>query len=277
MDATGGTNGVVGLSRVGIAAVPGGIRGRSVVLAAVMALALGAPAAAQFSAQPVILELRTEVTPSVAVFHVRNESNDPLQLRVYASDYDQPAGGGTVFLDLGTHERTCADRIEVFPDNLLLPPRAAGEVRIRMAPGDSTCWSLVFAQSVTRSADGIQIAQRIGVRVYGVAPGARTEGEVRHVAVATETDGSRAIDIEFGNTGTAPLRPSGEVEVRTEGGKVVAVVPVAPFSVLPGRAGRTRIPLDAGLSPGSYLLIPILDFGGDYLAGGQARLEVRDS
>lgn len=263
--------------RVVRAAVPGGIRGRSLALVGVMALTIGAPAAAQFSAQPVILELRTADSPSGAVFHLRNESSEALQLRVYASDYDQPVGGGTVFMELGTHARSCADRLEVFPDNLTLAPRAVGEVRVRMAPGDSTCWALVFAQSVTRNAEGIQIAQRIGVRVYGVAAGARTEGEVRHVAVTTASDGSRAVDIEFSNTGTAPLRPGGEVEVRSTSGDLVAAVAVAPFSVLPGRTGRTKVPLDVGLVPGSYLLIPILDFGGDYLAGGQARLDVSGS
>ncbi len=269
-------DGGVGMSGVA-AAVPVWFRGRSGVLGAILALAVPGPANGQFSAQPVIMEMSASQGSTAAAFSVRNESDAPLQFRIYVSDYDQAEAGGTVFLDLGTHERTCAGRIDVFPDNLVLSPRESGEVRVRMAPGDSTCWSLVFVQSTSRGTEGVRIAQRIGVRVYGVAPDARAEGEVRAVAVSKGDDGSDAVAIDFRNTGSAPLRPDGELEIRSLAGDVVAVIPVAPFSVLPGRTGRASVRLDAGLSPGRYLLIPILDFGGDYLAGGQAWLEVEET
>lgn len=259
------------------AAVPGVPGGRSIACGYIVALALAvaAPAAAQFSAQPVILELRTADTVSVATFAVRNEGDDPMQLQIYAGDFDQPAGGGHEFLEAGTHPRSCVDRLQFYPDNLQLEATESGEVRVLMAPGDSTCWSMVFVQSASRGQTGMQIAQRIGIKVYGFSGRAVPEAEIRSVTVEVDsTTGALMALIDFDNTGEGPLRPQGEVEIRTGAGEVVAVVAVAPFSVLPGRSRRAIVPLEVELAPGRYLAIPILDFGGDYLVGGQASFEV---
>jgi hypothetical protein len=260
-----------------VTAAPESSRGRSIVLGG-MLLALGAGpgrTAAQISAQPVILELRTTDSAAVTSFAVRNESLDEMQVRVYAADFDQAEDGGHTFLEAGTHPRTCADRLQFFPDDIVLPGHGAAEVRVRLEPGDSTCWSLVFVQSQARDPGGIRIAQRIGVKVYGVARRAVPAGEIRSVAVAGSGESGRRVEITFHNTGDGPVRPEGELEIRTSEGDIAAVVPVEPFSVLPGRTRATSVPL-APLDPGSYLLIPILDFGADYLAGGQARLEVEE-
>lgn len=259
------------------AAVSGVIRGRSVVLSALAVLLMAVPATAQFSVQPVIVELRPAgVEGAETLLTLRNDGDEPLQLRVYASDFDQPEEGGHTFLEAGTHERSCADRLTFVPDNLVLGGRGAGEVRVRMEEGEETCWSLIFVQSVTRGASGIRVAQRIGVKVYGVSPAASLEGEIREVRVTRGAGGELEVELAFSNLGATPVRPEGEIEVRSVSGEVVAVVPVAPFSVLPGRTLRTQIPLELSLSDGVYVLVPILDFGGEYLAGGQAVVQVGD-
>ncbi|HUE77167.1 MAG TPA: hypothetical protein VMM83_04430, partial [Longimicrobiales bacterium] len=136
----------------------------SVALAVLaQALATPAPAAGQFSAQPVIIEMRTADTISAATFAVRNEGDVPLPLQIYAGDFDQPAGGGHEFLEAGSHARSCVARLQFYPDNLQLAPGESGEVRVLMEPGESTCWSMVFVQSASRSEGGMQIAQRIGI------------------------------------------------------------------------------------------------------------------
>ena len=256
------------------AAVPGIPGGRGAFVWALLAVLWAVPVAGQFSVQPVIVEMRTPGSGVVGeVITVRNDAATPLQLRIYASDYDQPEDGSHAFMDLGTHARSCADRLAFEPDNLVLDAGASGQVRVRMEPGDSTCWSLVFVQSVARSATGIQVAQRIGVKVYGVPEGAEPAGEIRAVTVL-ETDGGHTVELSFANSGEAPVRPEGEIEVRSAAGEIVGVVAVAPFSVLPGRVTRTRVALDLELAAGTYIVVPILDFGGDYLAGGQALLKV---
>jgi hypothetical protein len=266
---------------VGVAAVSGFLRGRSVLFAApVVGLAVAimvAPAAAQFSAQPVIIEIRAADGAAGSVITVRNESTAPMRLQVYGGDFDQPEDGSHVFMGLGEHERSCASRLEIEPDQLTLDPHGSGEVRIRMESGSETCWSLVFVEGLARGGAGIQVSQRIGVKVYGVGPGVRADGEVSQVRIDTAADGARHVDVAFGNTGTAPVRAQGELEIRSETGAVVSTLPIPPFSVLPGRTIRTRIPLAVELPAGVYLLIPILDFGGNYLAAGQALLEIEGS
>lgn len=254
------------------AAAWGSTPGRSVALGIISTLVLLCPAGAgaQFSAQPVILEMRTGASMATSGFSVRNESDAEMQLQVYAADFDQPETGGHEFLEAGEHARSCVRRLRFFPDNLVLPAGGEGEVRVLMEPGEETCWSLVFIQSVSRQGSGIQIAQRIGVKVYGISERAKAEGEIRSVEVQSDSAGARWLDVLFENSGDGPLRPEGEVEIRTETGDIVAVVPVRAFSVLPGRTRFARIPLEVDLEPGVYLAIPILDFGGDYLAGGQA-------
>ncbi|MFW6331393.1 MAG: hypothetical protein ACOC3J_06675 [Gemmatimonadota bacterium] len=249
------------------------LRGRSVAFGAVLALLVAGRAEGQFSVQPVIMELRPGDSASVATFAVRNEAPEALQLRIYAADFDQPESGSHTFTEAGTHARSCYDRLRLFPDNLTVPAKSEGQVRVRLEPGAGTCWSVVFVQSQAAGDGGIRIAQRIGVKVYGVAPDARPAGEVLAVDV-TEAPADRAVSILFENTGEGPIRPEGEVEIRTTAGEIVAVVPVPPFSVLPGRSRQTRVPLDRPLEPGRYLAIPILDFGAEYLAADQASFEV---
>jgi hypothetical protein len=271
------TGWLVGATNVGVAAAPGILPGRSVVFAGLLLVSGVVPASAQFSAWPVIMELRPEADAAARVLTVRNESASPLQLQVYGGDFDQPEDGGHTFVGLGEHDRSCASRLEILPEHLSVGPHGTGEVRIRMEPGDSTCWSMVFVQGVARGGSGFQIAQRIGVKVYGVSPAATREGEVRSVQVVNGSDGSRHMDVGFANTGTAPLRAEGELEIRSETGGVVATVPIPAFSILPGRINRTRVLLTTSLPAGAYILIPILDFGGAYLAAGQALLEIEGS
>jgi hypothetical protein len=255
------------------ATAPGQTGGRACLRLAVLALVWPAAAQAQFSVQPVIVEMVTTDTAASAVLHVRNESSGPLQLRFYAADFDQPEEGGHVFMAPGTHPRSCASHLQFYPDGAALEAGEEAEIRVLMEPVDSTCWSMVFVESGSRSATGLSIAQRIGVKVYGVSGQERPEGEIRSVRVE-QSDSVRAVVVEFANLGGGPVRPEGEIEIRTLDGDVAAVVPVAPFSVLPGRLRQTRVALDVDLAPGTYILVPILDFGADYLAGGQAMLEV---
>ncbi|HSH46208.1 MAG TPA: hypothetical protein VK966_10145, partial [Longimicrobiales bacterium] len=179
---------MIGLARphAVIAADPGtpGARGGLASLMSTLFLVLGvSPLAGQFSASPVILEVRTsdgagvEATEAVeSTITVTNESEDRLQLRVYPADFDQAADGAHTFLEPGSHDRSCADRLEIFPASLVLDAGGSEVVRVRLMPGDSACWSMVFVQSVDRSEQGFRIAQRIGVKVYGVAAGVPSEG-----------------------------------------------------------------------------------------------------
>ena len=247
------------------------------VTALLFVLVAPATGTAQFSVQPVIMEMATGDTTATSVVYVRNESDAPIQVRFYAADFNQNRAGEHQFMEPGANPRSCVEHLQFYPDGGTLGPGEIQEVRVLMEPLDSTCWSMLFVESGGRSASGLSIAQRIGVKVYGVSTREVPEGEIRSVRVE-EADSARSVVVEFANLGGGPLRPEGEIEIRTLDGDVVEVILVRPFSVLPERTRETRIPLDGvDLAPGTYVVVPILDFGGEYLAGGQAVLEVPGS
>ncbi len=94
------------------------------------------------------------------------------------------------------------------------------------------------------------------------------------VAVTATQADSLAIEVLFRNTGSAPLELHGTIEIRDGAGAAVASTPVGPLGVLPAHDRRFTTMLPP-LPAGDYLAVPILDFGADWLAGGQALFTVR--
>lgn len=227
----------------------------------------------QFAVYPVLVDLDATARVGTETVTVQNQGTETLEVRVYLSDYDRLPGGDHTYVSFGEHPSTCSDRLEAFPDQLSLEPGEQGEIRLRMQPDSTTCWSMVFVERRVVGASGITTAQRIGVKV--LAEGTDRSREGRVVSVAADTAAGPAALVGFESQGTAALEVTGEIEIRDLSGEVVGVVQIDPFRVLPGRERRVRVELDgAGLEAGRYLMVAILDFDGDYLAGGQAMLEI---
>src|SRR5690606_34331476 len=97
---------------------------------------------------------------------------------------------------------------------------------------------------------GITVGQRIGVKVYaGDRNAAVLNGEVTTVEATPSADGV-TVDFEFRNVSTSPLRPSGQLELRSLNGEPVAQVAIEPFSVLPGHTRRISASVPASLAAG---------------------------
>lgn len=251
--------------------LPGSRLGAFVVVAF---LSMPASLSAQFAVHPVLVELEAASRVGTETITVESQGREPLELRVYLSDYDRAPSGDHSYLPFGEHAATCAGRLEAFPDQLALQPGERGEIRLRVQPGTDVCWGIVFVEKRTLSESGLTMAQRIGVKVLVEPPGLSREGRV--LGVVADTTSTPAALVAFENEGAAALDVTGEVEIRDLEGEVVGVVEAEPFQVLPGHQRRIRVPLDdVTLEPGRYVLVAILDFGASYLAGGQAMLEVR--
>ncbi|MEJ2185180.1 MAG: hypothetical protein P8Z36_04495 [Gemmatimonadota bacterium] len=244
------------------------------VLSAAMVLTLASPLAAQFSAAPVILDLVTGDSAAVGRIQVKNQGDGPLRLRFYAGDFEQTPEGKHRFMAAGTDEHSCAGRMQLYPEGTTLRVGGSVTVTVRLDPAPTACWSVVFAESGKRAADGITVAQRIAVKVYGSSRTGVRSGEVAAVEVLKTP--SLHAKVDFSNTGDRALVVKGHLEVRTVAGEVVATAPVVDFSVLPGRHRVIDVAMPKDLKAGRYLAIPILDFGGDFLAAGQALFEVPD-
>ena len=245
-----------------------------------VALAGPAEAHAQFSVSPVILPIPASDEATDAIVMVRNDGESPLQLRVFAADFDQKPDGGHETSPAGTHDRSCADRLEVVPDGLSVPAGVSQPVLIRIHPGadsDDTCWSLVFIESPPPEGGGYRAGLRIGVKVYGLAAGGSESGEIRTAAVADSDAAAKTRTLRFtvANLEAWPILARGTVEVRDFDGGSRTTVPVESFSVLPDHERQVVVDLDADLAPGRYLAIPVLEYGADGLMGAQVAFRVR--
>lgn len=236
------------------------------------------PAAGQFSVSPVIVEFPSHELAQVVTVTIHNFAEEAQQYRVYALDYEANEDGDYDYRQPGDQVNGCATRISVTPDGISVPADESATFTVRMEPGDGlrTCWSMVFVENPAPSGPGVRINTRIGMAVYGLSRTGTREGEFVDAGVV-ETDSARVARFTFENPGSWPIRPKGSVEIRTIDGRTVAETEVVDFGVLPGHRRNVSVDLERDLPPGRYVAIPILDFGGDYLAGTQIEFRVPSS
>ena len=65
----------------------------------------------------------------------------------------------------------------------------------------------------------------------------------------------------------------GEIQIRRGDNTIAASIPVPALYALPGANALTKVPLPT-LASGRYVVLAILDYGGDELAAGQIEYEV---
>jgi hypothetical protein len=225
--------------------------------------------------QPAIVALDATEKSAVRTIVVRNEGTTPLQFRVYPGDFDQEVAGDAIFLDYGASPHSCSGRLRLFPDGMVIGPGERQDVRVEMDGAAAACWSMVFVETLVPGAGRVAVSQRVGVKIHSTPPTASLEGKVAGVYTVTGAGKALQVLIEFMNTGEAPLRPKGDLEIRTPDGKIVTKVEVEPFSALPGHTRRILVPVGDKLAPGDYLAVPIIDFGGAYLTGDQIAFRVK--
>ncbi len=248
------------------------------------------------------LEAHLVVTDGGQAMHtmrVRNESAERVQAAVTIEDWERDEDGNNRFLPAGTHARSCAAGLEVFPTTLALDPGMSATVRVafRGTPAQAaSCWSIVFLENraTQRSAARqLQYTVRTGVKVYVATAGAVRDGAidamtVREVAneglaprTATARQGravpdvdSAALEVRFRNAGEVQLQVAGTVEVRRADNSVAHRAELPAFPVLPEQHRLLRTALPA-LPRGRYMVLTMLDFGGSEIVAGQLEYEVR--
>jgi len=263
----------------GLRGTPTGCLAALLALPGIFGLAFPASAAAQYSVSPVILPIPHTADVAEATVMVRNNGDAPLQLRVFAADFDQRLDGSHETFPSGSQEHSCADRLEIVPDGLSVPPGVTQPVTVRLAPGpdpDATCWSLVFVEKPPPEGPGPRAGLRIGVKVYGLSETASEQAAIVEASVTGSEPGSggRALEFLVRNPDRWPILARGTVEVRDFEGTAMGAVPVEAFSVLPEHDRTVRIPIDAELQPGRYLAIPVLEYGKEGLIGAQVAFRV---
>ena len=259
--------------------------------AALLVGAVVAPAAAQIAVD------KTEIVfhavpgePKVASINLRNDGKERVQAVVRLEDWDRAPDGTNNWYPYATKPGSCGNVLTVFPLTVSLEPGERQSMRVSLdstATTDRECWAGAIVETVQpRTVGGRNVAYviRTATKVY-VQPAAAlaSKGEVVALTIAepagdsTRADSAKArgpeLTLEFQNTGGKHLVTPGEVQFRRADNSIAATVKLPILYTLPGAKSVARVALPK-LAPGRYIVLAVLDYGGDELAAGQIEYEV---
>ena len=221
-----------------------------------------------------------EATARSGVITLTNEGAKPVEAQLRLEDWDRAEDGTNHWYPLGTLAGSCGPLLQLFPASVLLEPGASQTIRLAM---DSTtapqaeCWSAAVVETVQpRVVAGRSVSYliRTAVKLYVVPSDASAEGEIAEMAVRpAPASGADSLEVVFRNTGGRHLIAGGTLELRRGDNSVAAKVELPSLYALPGARSRTRVALPR-LPAGRYVILAILDYGGDQLAAAQIEYEV---
>jgi P pilus assembly chaperone PapD len=274
----------------------GRVRGTVLALCAVIGVVASQPASAQLLVDPLEVTIVATGTNRVpASFSVSNTSNEVVQATITRSDWDRAENGDNRFLAAGSTGTSCGANLSVSPLSIRVEPHTSRVIRLGIqsaAPVTKECWDIFFVEEVPRRAsakgNSLQYIFRTGVKVYVAPPGLSRDGAVENMAIADvpvpRTTAStapattvanvpaatkRQISVVFHNTGGTHLLAKGRLEFRRIDNSLAAQVTIPEFPTLPGATRKLMLDVPAGLTPGDYVVLALIDFGGAELVAGQ--------
>ena len=274
----------------------GRVRRTVLALCAVIGVVVSQPASAQLLVDPLEVTIVTGATSRVsASFSLSNTSNEIVQASITRSDWDRIENGDNRFLPAGSSGTSCGSMLSVSPLSIRVEPHTSRIVRLAVQPGAAMtkeCWDIFFVEEVPRRAsakgNSLQYIFRTGVKVYVAPPGLSRDGAVENmavedVAVVPVTSSTtpvaipasaakatkRQISVLFHNTGAMHLLAKGRLEFRRLDNSLAAQVPIPEFPTLPGATRKVMVDVPGGLTPGDYVVLALIDFGGAELVAGQ--------
>ncbi|HAF71041.1 MAG: hypothetical protein XD60_1249 [Acetothermia bacterium 64_32] len=232
-------------------------------------------------------------------FTVSNLGQEVTTLNIALCDFTLTETGGFITLDPGTlGERSLSPYLRYSPERLTLEPGEAREVSYSFTlPPEATGphWvALVVTPEATQEveveAEGgeglgltVQIEASYAFTLIQRPPNPPTPaGQVVKMEVkgATAEDGSRQVmvAVAFQNLVEDVLRCKVYFEIRDAQGTTIASYEMPEERVVLPGALRVFTHTFEGLEmpPGEYLILGVVDFGGDYLAAGQYLATVRE-
>ncbi len=280
----------------------GRVRGTVLALCAVIGVVSSQSASAQLLVDPLEVTMITAGTNRVsASFTLANTSDEVVQASITRSDWDRIENGDNRFLPTGSSGTSCGAMLSVSPLSIRVEPHTSRIVRLAIqtaAPVTKECWDIFFVEEVPRRAsakgNSLQYIFRTGVKVYVAPSGLSRDGAVENMAVedvpVTPATSSttpvksvanaplatkRQISVRFHNTGAMHLTARGRLEFRRLDNTLAMQVPIADFPTLPGATRKVSVDVPAGLAPGDYVVLALIDFGGAELVAGQIDFQAK--
>jgi P pilus assembly chaperone PapD len=272
-------------------------RARATVLAlCAVVVVVSQPASAQLLVDPLEVTMTTAGNSRVsASFSLSNTTDAPVQATITRQDWNRVENGDNRFLPAGSTGTSCGAMLSASPLSIRIDPHTARIIRLGVqnaAALSKECWDIFFVEEVPQRApvkgNSLQYIFRTGVKVYVAPPGLARDGQVEDMSVedvpvkpaasataaklsmtATPPATKRQISIRFHNTGGMQLLAKGRLEFRRLDNTLAMQVPITEFPTLPGAVRKLSVDVPSGLTPGDYVVLALIDFGGAELVAGQ--------
>jgi hypothetical protein len=228
------------------------------------------------------------------VITVKNDSDDPQEVKVYQSDYLFACDGTNNYADPGTTARSNATWISFSPSFFTVPPRGTATVNYTVqVPMDSankklvgSYWSILMVEGIAKgSAEsaaqkdakkpqmGIRQTIRYGIQVAThIAQTGTKKIDFLDAKLVTKDDGKKFLQVDIGNSGEVWVRPTMYVELFDDKGISKGKFPGVAYRLYPGTSVRQMIDLSA-IGKGSYKALVVVDAGGEDAYGAEYNLK----
>lgn len=221
---------------------------------------------------------------------LRNNTDQPQEVRVYLNDYMFWARGEVAFGEPGSTPRSNARWITLAPQQLTLPPKGIDSVYyvIQVPPDENlkgTYWSVLMVEPVARQlveppaegSDqvrmGLAVVLRYAVQM-AVHIGQTGERSLRFAEKRlVGKEGKQILELDVENTGERKLRPVVWAELFDAGGRSLGRFEGGRWGIYPGCSVRCRIDLSQ-VPAGKYRALVVADNGDEYVFGAQYELEL---
>jgi P pilus assembly chaperone PapD len=231
---------------------------------------------------PLEVTLVTAGTSRVAgSFSLTNTTDAPVQATITRQDWDRIENGDNRFLPAGSSGTSCGEMLTASPLSIRIEPHTSRVIRLgaqNAATLSKECRDIFFVEEILqRSAvkgNSLQYIFRTGVKVYVGPPSLAKDGAVENMAVQ-DSASKHQIAIRFHNTGSSHLLAKGRLEFRRLDNTLAQEVPIAEFPTLPGAVRKVLVDVPAGLTPGDYVVLALIDFGGPELVAGQIDFQAK--
>jgi P pilus assembly chaperone PapD len=259
-------------------------------------------ASAQLLVDPLELTLIAAGNSRVSgSFSLANTSDAAVQATITRQDWDRAENGDNRFLAAGTSGASCGAMLSASPLSIRVEAHSSRIIRLSAqsaAPISKECWDIFFVEEVPQRApvkgNSLHYIFRTGVKVYVAPPDLPRDAQVEDMSVEDSTLApaasstpsklsvsagpgatKRQIAIRFHNTGGMHLLAKGRLEFRRLDNTLALQVPIAEFPTLPGSVRKVLVDVPAGLAPGDYVVLALIDFGGAELVAGQIDYQVK--
>lgn len=226
--------------------------------------------------------------------NVRNDSNEPQEVKIYQTDYMFFRDGTNTYGEPGTMPRSNAKWITFSPSFVTVPPLSTVAVSYYVdVPQDTPArklvgsyWSMLMVEGIAKgSAEsaaqkdpkktqmGIRQTIRYGIQIAThIAQTGSKKISFVDAKLIPDEKGKRYLQVDLENTGELWIRPDVYVELFNDQGVSKGKFTGARYRMYPGTSVRQMIDLTSA-APGSYKALVVVEAGGEDVYGAEYTLK----